>query len=316
MTQSIGFKFPTMLFGGDGGGGSGGGGSQNTVQSQQIPAYEQAYSQNNLNLAQGLQSTPFPLYQGQLLQGFTQPQQAAFSNVQNNPNITNPNYAPALDLQAQSAMPFNTQAAQQFMNPYIQQSLDPQLANLNQQIEQQQQQNNAAATMHSAFGDARNGAANDLSNFYGNLEKAQVVGQGYNTAYNSALSAYQQQQQAAQAAGSNISAITNTQQAGGIAGANALYNVGQQQQNFGQQQLSSAYQQFLNQTNWPFQMLNVGESALANNPYTITNYTTLPYASTTAQNLGAFAGLAGALGGAGGATSVFGGGPAPGPGHA
>ena len=277
---------------------SGGGGGQNTTtQVQQIPAYEQQYSQNNLNLAQALQSTPYPTYQGQLIAPFNASQNTAMADVQNNSAIANPSYSSAMGMQNSSATPFNSQIASQYMSPYVQSSLNPQIANLNNQLAGQQMQTNAAATQDAAFGDARNAVQTAQNNYYGDLAQNQLVGQGYNTAYNNALSGYQNQQGVMQSAGNNLGNLTTANQNAALTGANALYNTGAQQQNMTQQGLSSAYQQFQNQTNWPFQMLNVGESALANNPYTITNYQTLPNSNSLAQNLGAFTGAAGLVGG-------------------
>jgi hypothetical protein len=92
--------------------------------------------------------------------------------------------------------------------------------------------------------------------------------------------------------------------------ANAVYSVGQQQQTLGQNELNTAYQQYLNQVNWPFQMLNVQESALSNSPYNVATAVTLPNGNTTAQGFGALTALGGLLGGSGsgsGGNNVFGG---------
>ena len=93
---------------------------------------------------------------------------------------------------------------------------------------------------------------------------------------------------------------TQAQQLGANA-ASQIYNVGTQQQNTQQANLNNAYQQFINQANWPFQMQNVRLAAVSNQPYSISNSTTLPPTNSTAQNIGAFSSLAGALG------SMFGG---------
>lgn len=91
--------------------------------------------------------------------------------------------------------------------------------------------------------------------------------------------------------------LGNQVQQQGLTGANAVYNIGQQQQTQQQQELNAAYQQYLNQVNWPYQMLNVQESALSNSPYNIATATTLPSANETAQGFGVLAGAAGLLGG-------------------
>jgi hypothetical protein len=89
-----------------------------------------------------------------------------------------------------------------------------------------------------------------------------------------------------------------------LTGANATYNAGSQQQQLQQQQLNAAYQQYLNQVNWPYQQLNVQEGALSNSPYNIQTATTLPNANSTAQGFGTLMAAGGLLGGlAGGQTA-------------
>lgn len=118
------------------------------------------------------------------------------------------------------------------------------------------------------------------------------------------------------AGGQQMGNLGGLNQSLGITGANALFNTGQQQQQLGQQELNQAYQQYLNQVNWPFQMLNVQESALSNSPYNMVNATTLPQANMTAQGFGAGVGalgsLASLLGGGGGNNAPFGGSAFPG----
>lgn len=105
-------------------------------------------------------------------------------------------------------------------------------------------------------------------------------------------------------------ALANQLQQQSLTGANAVYNVGQQDQTQQQNELNAAYQQYLNQVNWPYQMLNVREGALSNSPYNIQTAVTLPSANSTAQGFGTLAsaaGLLGSLSGSGGGTAPFGG---------
>lgn len=273
----------------------------------------------------------------------------------------------------------NPNAVGNYMNPFVQQALAPQISALNLQLSGQQNAINSQAAQAGAFGDARQGAAQGLQNYYGNQAFNQLVGTGYNNAYTQALNALGQaqntqlgaagqygniantgmglagqiqqeqqlglqgaqqygalagQQQTEQqiglqgaqqyaqnaglsntqqntqlAAAAQAAAMGNQVQQQAITGANAVYNSGTQQQTNQQQQLNAAYQQYLNQVNWPYQMLNVQESALSNSPYNIATAVTLPSANSTAQGFGTLAGAAGLLGGlaGSGSTSPFGG---------
>lgn len=228
----------------------------------------------------------------------------------------------------------NPGAVGAYMNPYIEQALAPQVQDLQLQLAQQQRGIDSTATQAGAFGDARQGAASALANHFGDQAMTNLIGTGYNNAYSQALQALQGQQsvrlQSAQQLG-NLAGIQGqeqqTQLAGGaqqgnlagasqqygLQGANAVYNAGQQQQQLGQQELNAAYQQYLNQINWPTQMLNIRESALSNSPYNIASAVTLPSANGVAQGFGGLAGAAGLLGALGGSgqtsNSPFGGQP-------
>jgi len=240
-----------------------------------------------------------------------------------------------------------------YMSPYVQASLAPQMNALQMQLAQQQKGIDSQATQAGAFGDARHGVAQATQNYYGNQAMNELLGSGYNSAYNTALQALGQQQQAGLSAagqmgnlaslqgqqqqtqlagadmyrqlaalqqqqaqtqlagGQQLAGLGSAAQEMGLTGAGATYTAGEQEQLLGQQQLNAAYQQYLNQVNWPFQMLNVRESALSNNPYNIATSVQLPQANTAAQGFGSMAGIAGLLGSlgsgsGGGRSNVFG----------
>ena len=78
-----------------------------------------------------------------------------------------------------------------YMNPYLQQSLAPQLALLNQQQQIGNQGIAAQATGQGAFGGNRATLAQGLNNQGYDLAKQQAIGQGYNNAFNAATQAQQ-----------------------------------------------------------------------------------------------------------------------------
>lgn len=320
------------------GGSPSGGGSSTVTQVQQIPQYQQDMSQHNEQIAQSIAAMPYPTYDAQLIAGFSPQQQAGMDQAAtaatsyqpgltaatNTTNSAPGSYAPfgaaAAGMAAGSTSPWTAATAQQYMSPYAAAALAPQQQALALQQMNNQKGIDRQATQAGAFGDARQGVESSLNNFYGNLASNDLMSQGMNSAYSTGLQAFQtgQQQQlnAANAlnnvgtTAANVNLATGQQQLAnataqqnlGLTGANANYNAGTQQQQLSQEQLTQAYNNFMNQTNWPIAMLNLQMSALANSPYTNTNYTTLAPSNASAQNLGAFASLAGGLG------SLFGGG--------
>ncbi len=316
----------------DGGGGSGGGGSSTVTQVQQIPQFQQDYAQQNENIAASLASTPYPTYNADIIAGFTPQQQAGMDQAAAASTAYQPNLNSAEQLTTQAsqafqpyantasqfatsaAQPWTAATAQQYMSPYAMAALAPQLQQLGLQQSANQKNIDRAATQAGAFGDARQGVATGLNNFYGDLAQNDLVAQGMNTAYNTGMQAFMQGQQnsinaantlgqigtqaanVGLASGNQMANLGQLQQQLGITGANANYNAGTQQQQLTQEQLTAAYNNFMNQVNWPAEMLNLRIAALGNSPYTTTNYTTLAPGNASAANVGAFASLAGGLG--------------------
>ena len=112
----------------------------------------------------------------------------------------------------QATNPYATAA---YMNPYLQQSLAPQLQLLAQQTGIQGAAQQSAATQAGAFGGSRSALANSLVQQQGNLAAQQAIAQGYNTAFNQA--------QQAQQFGANLG-LQGSQ--AGIAGAGQLGQLG------------------------------------------------------------------------------------------
>jgi hypothetical protein len=139
---------------------------------------------------------------------------------------------------------FNNRSAAQLMNPYLQQSLAPQLALLNQQQGIQATQNASQATQAGAFGGSRFGIQNALQNQSNQLATSNLVGNAYNTAYNNAQNQFNTQQAL------GLQAQQSNQQAGittGLANQNMAYNTGlqnaqlQQQAGLANQSLAGQY---------------------------------------------------------------------------
>ena len=90
---------------------------------------------------------------------------------------------------------FDAAQAKTYMNPYLEESLKPQLAEARRQSEITGQQNAAKMTQAGAFGGSRQAIldAENQRNLGTNL--ANITGQGYNTAYGNAMSQFNADQQ-------------------------------------------------------------------------------------------------------------------------
>ena len=291
-----------------GGGSSGGGGT--VTQTTAIPDWQQGMVQSNENIAQSLASQPYQQYQGQVLAPLTDLQNQGIATTTAGATAGQPylQQAGALANQAGNNQ-WNAQTAQQYMSPYAMAALQPQIQQLQNQMGMQANAINGRATQAGAYGDAQYGNQQNLNNFNSNLSLNNLMQQGMNSAYTSGQNAFNTQNQNLLGSANALGNVANAAQNQGITGGQAMFNAGTQQQQFNQQQLSAAYQNFVNQQNYPYQQLNARIAATANSPYQVPTANLVP-TSATAQNLGGFASAIGGLGsvlGLGGKGGVAGG---------
>lgn len=186
-----------------------------------------------------------------------------------------------------------------YMNPYLQQSLAPQLQLLAQQTGIQGANQQAAATSSGAFGGSRSALANALVQQQGNLAAQQAIAQGYNQAFGQAQQAQQfganlglQGQQAAQAGYGQMGTLAN-QLAGigtqDLAAKQAILNqqntVGGQQQAYQQSILNQSMQDYANAQQYPLMQLGTMSNMLRGLPMqssTTQQYIAQPNATTQA----------------------------------
>ena len=139
-----------------------------------------------------------------------------------NPNLNTFQMGPASQVGTQDFTQGNT--AQQFMNPYIKQALDPQLAEISRQYGITGQQEQSAATQAGAMGGSREALMASENQRNKNTAMNAAIGQGYNTAYQNAQQQFNAQQQA------NLAAQQANQQAGiNVGGQNLAAQLGVQQ---------------------------------------------------------------------------------------
>ena len=209
------------------------------------------YVTDMLGKGQALSQMPYQEYQGQLVAGPSQLQTNAFSGVA---GLTVPE-----NMGAFTPQQFTADTASQYMNPYLQMSLDPQIAEAKRQAQIQQLQNNTALTKAGAYGGGRQAIMDSESNrnLLDNL--ANITGQGYNTAYQQALNQFnveQGRQQTAQDAANQY----------GITALNTQASLGQQQRQMEQDALIADYEMFKEEQMYPYKQVQFQQSLLSGLP--------------------------------------------------
>jgi hypothetical protein len=272
-------------------GGKGGGGApqQTQVAQTNIPEYARPYVENMLGKTEALtdiNQNPYQTYGGQRIAEFSPMQQQAFGNVAN--MQTAPQIGQGSGLAAASGLgsigtggqmgmvgqqyanqATNPAAQQAYMSPYIQNALQPQLAEMSRQYGITGQQEKARAVGQGAFGGNRQALMQAENERNKNMAMNAAIGSGYQNAFQAAQQAQQfgaglglqglqgQLQgfgQANQAAGT-LGQLGQTQYGQQMGINQAQQNVGAIQQAQAQQGLDTAYQDFLKQKNYPYQQL-------------------------------------------------------------
>lgn len=153
------------------------------------------YVTNMLGKTQALANAPMQTYGGPLTAGASNLQQQGFAGISETAaagyqpgSFTNQFTAPGAYKPTTSS--FDTAAANQYMNPYLQASLNPQLEEARRQSQITQQQNAAKMTSAGAFGGSRGAIMDTETQRSLGANMANIVGTGYNTAYDKAMAQF------------------------------------------------------------------------------------------------------------------------------
>ena len=210
---------------------------------------------------QGLGNLSFPGNLGQSFSsaGAYQPPQMNMGAYQTQPIGTGsqPGAAPPAGITGASIIPTPAQPqgiASQYMNPYLQSVLDPQMAELRRQNDITNMKANAGLTSAGAFGGGRQAIINAENNRNLMQEMNKTVGQGYASAYDKAMQQF------------------NTEQGQAKTLADMMSEAGGQQRGIEQQGISADYNEFLAQRDDPMKKTQYLQSMLQGLPIsTVTN---------------------------------------------
>jgi hypothetical protein len=199
---------------------------------------------------------------------------------------------------------FGTQQAQQYMNPYLQGSLDPQLAEARRQAEISRIENAGRLTKAGAYGGSRQAIMEAEGNRNLGTNLANITGQGYNTAYQNAMAQFnadqnrnivaQQANEQSRQFGSTyglqgLQAALNAAQTQGSLGAQEnqtnlanlqqMSSLGNTQRDIESQGIAADYAQFQEERDYPYKMLQFQQSLLGSLPLA-TQGSTIPGTNT------------------------------------
>ena len=268
--------------------------------SQGLSSYVAPYVTNMLGQGQALANTSMPVYQGPLTAGQSalqnqqfmglsemaqtgyDPMQYQAQNWSNQgasqmPNLSVPSQTQSVSQAANQGtagygqpmslnMGQGSSPASQYMNPYLQQSLQPQLNLLAQNSKINEQGDLGKLTSQGAYGGSRQAVLQGMDQNALLGQQASLIGQGYNTAYNDAQSQFNADQQRQMQAQQNTEASRQFSANFGQQNLAALGQAGGVQQGIQNAADQAAYAEFQKQQQYPYQQLAFEQSLLQGLP--------------------------------------------------
>lgn len=265
--------------------------TQTVVQKQELPGYYQPYIENLLARGQNLSLQDYQGYEGDRLAGLTPEQQASFDIARGAGQSALPSLQTAGQYATRAGQGLTDIDISQYMSPFQQQVIDIAKNEARRDAAIAGRASDAAAVNAGAFGGSRQAIveAEENRNLADRLSKIQTEGTA--SAFDRAVSAFNADRSAALGASGAL-------QQQGMQGMSALSSAGQQLQAQEQAAQDLQYQDFLRQTEDPWEKLTRFSSLVygyqpAANVYSNTQ-STQPAPSMLAQLAGAGAGIYGA----------------------
>jgi hypothetical protein len=251
-----------------------------TTTSSTLSPWAGDYVANYLGKGQALANGPYQTYQGPLTAGPSDLQQQQFAGIS---NLAQTGLAPTQF----STGTFGTEQAQQYMNPYLKNALDPQLEELRRQSKINLQPNMAKLTQAGGYGGGRQAIMESEANRNLLQEQNKTVGQGYATAYDKAMqqfNAEQQRQLDTQRAQQMANEASATY---GLKSLDALGTAGATQRNIEAEGVAADKAQFEEQRDYPYKMVQYQQGLLQGLPIsTQTNTQNMSPITSLLSNLG------------------------------
>jgi hypothetical protein len=217
------------------------------------------YVTNMLGRGQALGSEGYQAYQGPLTSGGSNLQNQAFSGLA---GLT----IPTEQMGAFTPTSFTAENAQQYMNPYLQNALNPQIDAARRQQEIQRIQDAGRLTKAGAFGGSRQGVMEAEGN-RGLLDRiAGITGTGYANAYDKAMGQFNTEQDIAMKAQD----MTNQYGLGTLL---KQADLGAVQRGIEGEGIAADRAQFEEERDFPYKQVQYMQSLLQGLPLAAQNYT-------------------------------------------
>jgi len=216
------------------------------------------YVTDMLGRGQAMANQPYQAYMGPLTAGPSAAESAAFQGIA---GLS----IPTDQMGAYVPQQFTAESAQQYMNPYLMASLQPQIDEARRQAEMQRVQDAGRLTQAGAFGGSRQAVMESEGNRNLLQNLAGITGTGYASAYDRAMQQFNTEQ------GRQMEAQTaaNTY---GLAGLTKQAELGGIERGIGQAGMDADRMQFEEERDFPFKQVQYMQSLLQGLPIAAQSY--------------------------------------------
>jgi len=254
------------------------------------------------NIYEAKKQAGFQTYTGPRIAGFSPEEQAAMGGIAGLVGTGQQYFAPAAGLTAGLTQQYTPATAQQYMSPYQQAVIDVEKREAVRAAQRPMQDIGAAATQAGGFGGSRQAIleAEAQRNLQQQLGDIQTKGQ--QAAYETDLRAFESQKARERQAASGLTSLGQIAPKQTLTELTALSGIGEAQRAMQQGGLDIQYQDFMQQQQYPYDLLGQYQSTLYGYPYQA--YGQQQY--TPYQKPSTFQQLAGVLGAVGKVGSGFG----------
>jgi hypothetical protein len=211
-----------------------------------------------LGRGQALADQPYEAYTGPLTAGQSELETQAFEGLAGLA-------IPTDQMGAYTPQQFTAESAQQYMNPYLMASLNPQLDEARRQAEIQRVQDAGRLTKAGAYGGSRQAIMESEANRNLLQNMSAITGEGYRTAYDTAMGQFNTEQDREMAA----------QEAANVYGLSALRDIadmGATQRGITSEGITADKAQFEEERDFPYKQVQYMQSLLQDLPISAQSY--------------------------------------------
>ena len=226
--------------------------AQETGTSGSLSPWASQYVTGMLGKGQALSNQDYQGYTGPLTSGPSAAQQSAFQGVASLA-------VPTGQMGAYQPQQFTAQAATDYMNPYLQNALNPQIEEARRQSQIQGVQDAGRLTQAGAYGGSRQAIMDSERNRNLLQNLSGITGAGYNEAYNQAQNQFNVEQ-------GRLQTSQNDANRYGLEALAAQANLGSQEQAINQAGVTADLAQFEEERDFPYKQVQYQQSLLQGLP--------------------------------------------------